>query len=255
MDVVDESNLQRQILHNIDRIGDRKVDSAKKTLTAAQPRRQRRHLRRAPRRRQRDGDPRGLRRRRRRHRQLPDPLPGQRRLGEARHPGRARLDLPLRGHGHGVRPAATARPTATWCPSRRRPSWPRRAPRPACSACCPASSGRSRRIEAIKLILDLGDPLIGRLLAYDCLEQSFRELQGAGRPDQRDHLGEPRPHRGRRARRALHAPPAAAAGVGSRGFTRLTGELVIPRLASTLLQRAHSARTPCPRAPCRSRSG
>lgn len=33
MDVVDESNLQRQILHNIDRIGDRKVDSAKKTLT------------------------------------------------------------------------------------------------------------------------------------------------------------------------------------------------------------------------------
>ena len=55
MDVVDESNLQRQILHNMDRIGDRKVDSAKKTLTAAQPRRQRRHLRRAPRRRQRDG--------------------------------------------------------------------------------------------------------------------------------------------------------------------------------------------------------
>ena len=53
MDVVDESNLQRQILHNMDRIGDRKVDSAKKTLTAAQPRRQRRHLRRAPRRRQR----------------------------------------------------------------------------------------------------------------------------------------------------------------------------------------------------------
>ena len=33
MDVVDESNLQRQILHNMDRIGDRKVDSAKKTLT------------------------------------------------------------------------------------------------------------------------------------------------------------------------------------------------------------------------------
>ena len=29
MDVVDESNLQRQILHNMDRIGDRKVDSAK----------------------------------------------------------------------------------------------------------------------------------------------------------------------------------------------------------------------------------
>jgi molybdopterin/thiamine biosynthesis adenylyltransferase len=37
MDVVDESNLQRQILHNTDRIGDRKVDSAKKTLTLLNP--------------------------------------------------------------------------------------------------------------------------------------------------------------------------------------------------------------------------
>src|SRR5881392_4168559 len=37
MDVVDESNLQRQILHNVDRIGERKVDSAKKTLTALNP--------------------------------------------------------------------------------------------------------------------------------------------------------------------------------------------------------------------------
>ena len=37
MDVVDESNLQRQILHNMDRVGERKVDSAKKTLTALNP--------------------------------------------------------------------------------------------------------------------------------------------------------------------------------------------------------------------------
>ncbi len=37
MDVVDESNLQRQILHNQDRLGDRKVDSAKKTLTLLNP--------------------------------------------------------------------------------------------------------------------------------------------------------------------------------------------------------------------------
>ena len=37
MDVVDASNLQRQILHNTDRIGDRKVDSAKKTLTLLNP--------------------------------------------------------------------------------------------------------------------------------------------------------------------------------------------------------------------------
>ncbi|MFZ4810205.1 MAG: molybdopterin-synthase adenylyltransferase MoeB [Ilumatobacteraceae bacterium] len=37
MDEVDASNLQRQILHNIDRIGDRKVDSAKKTIALLNP--------------------------------------------------------------------------------------------------------------------------------------------------------------------------------------------------------------------------
>ncbi|HZY08380.1 MAG TPA: ThiF family adenylyltransferase, partial [Ilumatobacteraceae bacterium] len=37
MDEVDASNLQRQILHNLDRVGDRKVDSAKKTLTMLNP--------------------------------------------------------------------------------------------------------------------------------------------------------------------------------------------------------------------------
>ena len=37
MDVVDWSNLQRQILHNSDRIGERKVESARKTLTALNP--------------------------------------------------------------------------------------------------------------------------------------------------------------------------------------------------------------------------
>jgi len=37
MDVVDASNLQRQILHNRDRVGQRKVDSAKETLTALNP--------------------------------------------------------------------------------------------------------------------------------------------------------------------------------------------------------------------------
>jgi molybdopterin/thiamine biosynthesis adenylyltransferase len=37
MDEVDASNLQRQILHNIDRIGDRKVDSAKKTISLLNP--------------------------------------------------------------------------------------------------------------------------------------------------------------------------------------------------------------------------
>ncbi len=37
MDVVDESNLQRQILHNLDRVGMRKVDSARATLELINP--------------------------------------------------------------------------------------------------------------------------------------------------------------------------------------------------------------------------
>lgn len=36
-DMVDSSNLQRQILHNVDRIGQLKVDSARETLTALNP--------------------------------------------------------------------------------------------------------------------------------------------------------------------------------------------------------------------------
>jgi molybdopterin/thiamine biosynthesis adenylyltransferase/rhodanese-related sulfurtransferase len=37
MDVVDESNLQRQILHNLDRVGMRKVDSARMTIELINP--------------------------------------------------------------------------------------------------------------------------------------------------------------------------------------------------------------------------
>jgi molybdopterin/thiamine biosynthesis adenylyltransferase len=41
----------------------------------------------------------------------------------------------------------------------------------------PGIVGSLQAIETIKLILDLGDPLIGRLLAYDSLEQTFREYK------------------------------------------------------------------------------
>ena len=112
----------------------------------AQPRRQRGHLRGAAHLRERRAHPRRrLGRDRRRRRQLPDALPRQRRLGLARHPGRPRLDLPLRGPGHGLPPARRARATAASTPPRRRRSSRRAAPRAACSACCPASSARSRR--------------------------------------------------------------------------------------------------------------
>jgi len=41
----------------------------------------------------------------------------------------------------------------------------------------PGIVGSIQALEAIKLVLDLGDPLIGRLLAYDALEQSFRAFK------------------------------------------------------------------------------
>ena len=104
MDVVDESNLQRQILHNIDRIGDRKVDSAKKTLTVLNP----------------DVNVVAYDTRLDAGNVLDiidgydviidgaDNFPSRYLLNDAslkkKHPRRARLDLPLRGPGHGVQP-------------------------------------------------------------------------------------------------------------------------------------------------------
>jgi molybdopterin/thiamine biosynthesis adenylyltransferase len=41
----------------------------------------------------------------------------------------------------------------------------------------PGIIGSLQAVEAIKLILGIGDPLVGRLLAYDSLEQSFREFK------------------------------------------------------------------------------
>ncbi len=84
-DVVDDSNLQRQILHTTERIGMAKTESARQTLTALNPdvevvayneRLTSANI---------DRHPAGLRPGRRRHRQLPHPLPAERREREARH--------------------------------------------------------------------------------------------------------------------------------------------------------------------------
>ncbi len=111
----------------------------------AQPRRRRRHLRHPPRRVEHHRHHLGLRRDRRRRRQLPEPVPAQRRQREARHPRGARIDLPVRGHGQRVPPDPGPDVPRHGAASPRRPNSRRAAPRPACSACCPASSDRSRR--------------------------------------------------------------------------------------------------------------
>ena len=145
-DVVDDSNLQRQIVHSTNTLGEPKVLSAKRTIEALNPDVNGDPLRGAAHVGERGAHPRRrLGRDRRRRGQLPDALPRQRRLRLARHPCRARLDLPLRGPGHGLPPARRARATAASTPHRRRPSSRRAARRAAYSASYPASSARCRR--------------------------------------------------------------------------------------------------------------
>ena len=175
-DVVDVSNLQRQILHTVDRVGQPKVDSAEIAIKAHQPGREGEQVRRAARLRERARHHHRLRRDRRRHRQLPHPIPAERRQPGRRHPGRPRLDLPVRGLGHGLQAA-------------RRPVLPLPVPRASAAgagAVCaeggvlgvlPGVIGTLQATEAVKLLLGIGEPLVGRQLRYDALAMEFVELK------------------------------------------------------------------------------
>ena len=70
-----------------------------------------------------------------------------------------------------------ARATAASTRRRRRPSWRRAARWPACSAWCRDVMGLLQATEALKVLLGIGDPLVGRLLIYDALDGTFSELQ------------------------------------------------------------------------------
>jgi molybdopterin/thiamine biosynthesis adenylyltransferase/rhodanese-related sulfurtransferase len=173
MDVVDESNLQRQILHNMDRVGERKVDSAKKTLTALNP--------------------------------DVNVVTYDTRLGADNvvsllseydivvdgadnFPSRYLLnDASLKTgttvvHGSIFRfegQVTVFKPHDGPCYRCFIPEPPPPELAPSCSEAgvlgvLPGIVGSIQALEAIKLILDLGDSLSGRLLAYDALEQSFR---------------------------------------------------------------------------------
>ena len=74
-DTVDLTNLQRQIVHTTDRVGQNKVESAIEGLARHQPRSARRALQAPHRRNQRAGARRRVRRRHRRQRQFRDALP------------------------------------------------------------------------------------------------------------------------------------------------------------------------------------
>ena len=138
-DVVDESNLQRQIAHSTQRARRAEGRVGARDARGAQPGRRGEAFHERLTLRERRPDPRrGLGRDRRRRRQLPDALPRQRRVGLARHPRRARLDLPLRGPGHGLQAARGPVLPLPLPHAARRRSSRRRAQRAACSASCPA---------------------------------------------------------------------------------------------------------------------
>ena len=176
MDVVDESNLQRQILHNIERIGDRKVDSAKKTLTMLNP------------------DVNVVTHDLRLSAENVVEILGQYDVvidGADNFPSRYLLnDASLKTntpvvHGSIFRfegQATVFKPFDGPCYRCMIPEPPPADLAPSCAEAgvlgvLPGIIGSIQALEAIKLILGIGDDLSGRLLAYDSLEQSFRTFK------------------------------------------------------------------------------
>jgi molybdopterin/thiamine biosynthesis adenylyltransferase/rhodanese-related sulfurtransferase len=173
MDVVDESNLQRQILHNLDRVGERKVDSAKKTLTAMNP------------------DVNVVAHDTRLGADNVVDLLSQYDIvvdGADNFPSRYLLnDASLKTgtpvvHGSIFRfegQATVFTPYDGPCYRCFIPEPPPAELAPSCAEAgvlgvLPGIIGSIQAMEAIKLILDLGDSLSGRLLVYDAMEEDFR---------------------------------------------------------------------------------
>ena len=176
MDVVDDSNLQRQILHNLDRIGDRKVDSAKKTLTLLNP----------------DVDVVTYDTRLGADNVL-DIIDGYDVIvdGTDNFPTRYLVNdasllkrIPV-VHGSIFRfegQATVFHPYVGPCYRCMIPEPPPAELAPSCAEAgvlgvLPGIIGSIQAMEAIKLILGLGDSLAGRILSYDSLEQSFRTFK------------------------------------------------------------------------------
>ena len=173
MDEVDASNLQRQILHNVDRVGERKVDSAKKTLTMLNP----------------DIDVVTYDTRLAASNIVDiisgydvivdgaDNFPSRYLLNDAsvklgipvvhgsifRFEGMVSVFHPLRGPTY--RDMVPEPPPAEMAPS---------CAEAGVLGVLPGIVGSIQALETIKLLLDLGDSLIGRILAIDTTEMTFR---------------------------------------------------------------------------------
>ena len=176
MDVVDESNLQRQVIHNTGRVGQRKVDSARQTITSLNP----------------DIDVVTFDTRLGADNILEliagwdvvsdgaDNFPSRYLLNDAS----VKLGIPV-VHGSIFRFEGQV---TVFDPSQG-PTYRDYVPvppppelAPSCAEAgvlgvLPGVIGSLQALETIKLILDLGDSLRGRILAFDALEMTFREYK------------------------------------------------------------------------------
>jgi molybdopterin/thiamine biosynthesis adenylyltransferase/rhodanese-related sulfurtransferase len=176
MDVVDASNLQRQVLHNLDRVGERKVDSAKKALMSLNP----------------DVNVVGYDMRLGADNVVElfeqydlvvdgtDNFPTRYLVNDA-----SLLTRTPVVHGSIFRfegQVAVFDPYNGPCYRCLVPEPPPPELAPSCAEAgvlgvlC-GVIGSLEATEAIKMLLGLGDPLVGRLLAYDALEQAFRTFK------------------------------------------------------------------------------
>jgi molybdopterin/thiamine biosynthesis adenylyltransferase/rhodanese-related sulfurtransferase len=176
MDVVDSSNLQRQILHNLDRVGMRKVESAKAALTAMNP-----DVKVVTYDTRLGAD------------NVLDIFDGYDVIvdGTDNFPTRYLVNdaalvkrIPV-VHGSIFRfegQATVFYPYVGPCYRCMIPEPPPADLAPSCAEAgvlgvLPGIIGSIQAVESIKLLLDLGDPLVGRLLTYDSLEESFRTFK------------------------------------------------------------------------------
>ena len=176
MDVVDASNLQRQILHNLDRVGMRKVDSARITLEAINP-----DLKVKTYDTRLGAD------------NILDIIDGYDVIvdGTDNFPTRYLVNdaalvkrIPV-VHGSIFRfegQITVFNPYVGPCYRCMIPEPPPAELAPSCAEAgvlgvLPGIVGSIQAVEAIKLLLELGDPLVGRLLTYDALDQSFRTFK------------------------------------------------------------------------------
>jgi molybdopterin/thiamine biosynthesis adenylyltransferase len=175
-DRVDESNLQRQVLHSTDRVGTPKVESAKKTLTALNP------------------DVKVVAYQARLTTEnVMDVIAGYDVIvdGADNFPTRYLLNDASVKLGKPVVHASIDRfegrltvfdPRRGPCYRCLYPEPPPPAMAPSCAEAgvvgvLPGVLGVLEAVEAIKLVLGCGDPMIGRMLLFDALGMRFREVR------------------------------------------------------------------------------